>query len=219
LATRDLALVRVEPDWRARILATITDPNIAYLLLLAGIYGIMIEFFTPGTFFPGVLGGISLLVALYALNLLPISYAGIGLLLLGVAMMAGEAFAPSGALAVGGIAAFILGSLFLYRGPAPGFELSWSAVAIAVAMSVGFLLVALGAVVRSHRRKTTTGDAALAGRAGQVLNWADTEGFVQVAGERWRATSAAPLQPGQPVRVVGRRDLTLVIEPDPALPP
>ena len=219
LATRDLALVPIEPDWRARILATITDPNIAYLLLLAGIYGIMIEFFTPGTFFPGVLGGISLLVALYALNLLPVSYAGIGLLLLGVAMMAGEAFAPSGALAIGGIAGFVLGSLFLYRGPAPGFELSWAAVAIAVAMSAGFLLIALGAIVRSHRRQTTTGDAALAGRAGQVLNWADTEGFVQVGGERWRATSAAPLEPGQPVRVVERRDLTLVIEPDPALPP
>ena len=135
LATRGLKTETVARDWRSKLLATITNPNIAYLLLLAGIYGILFEFFSPGAVLPGVIGGISLLIAAYALNLLPINYAGVGLLLLGVAMMVGEAFAPSGALAVGGVVAFAVGSLFLFSGDAPGFELSWAVVASATAVS------------------------------------------------------------------------------------
>jgi membrane-bound serine protease (ClpP class) len=219
LHTRGLTPVTVAPDWRNQILATITDPNIAYLLLLAGIYGILFEFFSPGMVLPGVIGGISILIAAYALNLLPINYAGVGLLLLGVAMMVGEAFAPSGALAVGGIVAFAFGSLFLFSGEAPGFQLSWPVVAATTIASAGLLVIAFAAVWRSHRRVVTTGDPALVGSAGQVLRWADTEGEVQVRGERWRATSAAPLAPGQRVRILGRRDLTLLIEPDPGMPP
>jgi len=219
LHTRGLNLVTIAPDWRNQILATITDPNIAYLLLLAGIYGILFEFFSPGMVLPGVIGGISILIAAYALNLLPINYAGVGLLLLGVAMMVGEAFAPSGALAVGGIVAFAFGSLFLFSGEVPGFQLSWSVVAAATLASAGLLIVIFAAVWRSHRRVVTTGDPALVGSAGQVLRWADHEGEVQVRGERWHATSAAPLSAGQRVRVLGRRDLTLLIEPEPGASP
>jgi membrane-bound serine protease (ClpP class) len=219
LHTRGLMPVTVVPDWRNRILATITDPNIAYLLLLAGIYGILFEFFSPGMVLPGVIGGISILIAAYALNLLPINYAGAGLLLLGVAMMVGEAFAPSGALAVGGIVAFAFGSLFLFSGDVPGFQLSWSVVASATVVSAGLLVVIFAAVWRSHRRVVVIGDPALLGSAGQVVRWADSEGEVQVRGERWHATSTTPLAPGQRVRILGRRDLTLVIEPDPGMPP
>ena len=215
LATRGLKTETVAPDWRSKLLATITNPNIAYLLLLAGIYGILFEFFSPGAVLPGVIGGISLLIAAYALNLLPINYAGVGLLLLGVAMMVGEAFAPSGALAVGGVVAFAVGSLFLFSGDAPGFELSWAVVASATAVSLALFAIALAAVWRSHRRTVATGDAALVGSAGEVVRWGEQGGEIQVKGERWRATSAAPLAPGQRVRILARHDLTLVIAPEP----
>lgn len=215
LSTRGLKTETVAPDWRSKLLATITNPNIAYLLLLAGIYGILFEFFSPGAVLPGVIGGISLLIAAYALNLLPINYAGVGLLLLGVAMMVGEAFAPSGALAVGGVVAFAVGSLFLFSGDVPGFELSWTVVASATAVSLALFAIALAAVWRSHRRTVVIGDAALVGSAGEVVRWGDNGGEVQVRGERWRATSATPLAPGQRVRILSRRDLTLVIAPEP----
>lgn len=215
LATRGLKTETVAPDWRSKLLGTITNPNIAYLLLLAGIYGILFEFFSPGAVLPGVIGGISLLIAAYALNLLPINYAGVGLLLLGVAMMVGEAFAPSGALAVGGVVAFAVGSLFLFSGDAPGFELSWTVVASATAVSLALFAIALAAVWRSHRRRVATGDAALVGSAGEVVRWDDQGGEIQVKGERWRATSATPLAPGQRVRILARHDLTLVIAPEP----
>jgi membrane-bound serine protease (ClpP class) len=216
LKTAGLKTVTIEPNWRSKFLNIITNPNIAYLLLLAGIYGIMFEFFSPGAYFPGVLGGIALLIGLYALNLLPINYAGIGLILLGVAMMAGEAFVPSGVLAVGGVAAFVIGSLFLFRADVPGFALSWEVVATATLVSIGFLAIALAAVMRAHRRAVVIGDAALVGREAQVLSWEGEEGNVQVLGERWRARSSAAITPGQRVRVVARRDLTLFIEPEPA---
>jgi membrane-bound serine protease (ClpP class) len=208
-------VVSIEPDWRARLLAIITNPNIAYLLLLAGIYGIMFEFFSPGAYFPGVLGSIALLVGLYALNLLPISYAGAGLVLLGMAMMLAEAFLPSfGVIGIGGIAAFVIGSLLLFPGQAPGYELSWSAIIAATAVSAGFLMLVITLVWRAHRRTVVTGDTLLIGRPAQVLHWDNNEGEVQVSGERWRATSAAPLSPGQRVRVVDRHNLILSVEPE-----
>jgi membrane-bound serine protease (ClpP class) len=220
LKTAGLAVVAFAPDWRTRLLAIITNPNIAYLLLLAGIYGIMFEFFSPGAYFPGVLGSISLLVGLYALNLLPINYAGAGLLLLGMAMMLAEAFLPTfGVIGIGGIAAFVIGSLLLFHGDTPGFELSWSVIGTAAATSGAFFIIAIAAIWRSHRRLTVTGDMALIGTAGQVLSWGDAEGEVQVLGERWRATSATPLKPGERVRILERRNLTLVIGPEPGTSP
>jgi membrane-bound serine protease (ClpP class) len=220
LKTSGLTVVPYEPDWRTRLLAIITNPNIAYLLLLAGIYGIMFEFFSPGAYFPGVLGSISLLVGLYALNLLPINYAGVGLLLLGMAMMLAEAFLPTfGVIGIGGIAAFVIGSLFLFHGETPGFELSWSVIGTAAATSGAFLIIAIAAIWRSHSRHAVTGDNALIGRDGEVLSWAEAEGVVQVLGERWRATSASPLRPGERVRILERRNLTLVIGPQPGTSP
>ena len=217
LKTAGLKTEAIEPNWRSKFLSIITNPNIAYLLLLAGIYGIMFEFFSPGAYFPGVLGGIALLIGLYALNLLPVNYAGAGLLLLGMAMMTAEAFVPSfGALGLGGIAAFVIGSLFLFDTEVPGFQLSWEVIATAAAVSAAFLAIALAAVMRAHRRTVVIGDAALVGREAQVLSWDGEEGDVQVLGERWRARSNVGFTPGQRVRVVARRDLTLFIEPEPA---
>lgn len=215
LKTSGLTAVPIAPNWRARILAIITNPTIAYLLLLAGLYGIMFEFISPGTYFPGVLGSIALLVGLYALNLLPVNYAGAGLLLLGIAMLVAEAFLPTfGVVGIGGIAAFILGSLFLFRGDAPGFQLAWQAVAAAAAASAALLVIALGAVWRAHKRQVVIGDGALLADVGQVMYWSDGQGEVQVRGERWRAISTAELHAGQRVRIVERRNLTLAVEPE-----
>jgi membrane-bound serine protease (ClpP class) len=215
LKTAGIAATPIAPDWRARILAIVTNPTIAYLLLLAGIYGLMFEFISPGAYFPGVLGSIALLVALYALNLLPVSYAGAGLLLLGIAMLAAEAFLPTfGVVGIGGIVAFVLGSLFLYRGEAPGFVLAWQAVAAAALCSVAFLVLALGAAWRAHKRQVVIGGDALLTYAGEVTRWEGNKGEVQVRGERWRAVSQSELTPGQRVRILERRDLTLAVEPD-----
>lgn len=215
LKTAGLKTVTIEPNWRSNFLNIITNPNIAYLLLLAGIYGIMFEFFSPGAYFPGVLGGIALLIGLYALNLLPVNYAGAGLLLLGMVMMTAEAFVPSfGALGLGGIVAFVIGSLFLFDTEVPGFQLSWGVIATAALVSIAFLAIAIAAVVRGHRRTVVIGDSALVGHEAQVLNWDGEEGDVQVLGERWHARSNAKLTAGQRVRVVARRDLLLFIEPE-----
>ncbi len=219
LQTRDLTIETFEPDWRTKLLATITNPNIAYILLLAGIYGLLFEFWSPGAVVPGVIGGISLLVALYALNLLPINYAGVGLLLLGVALMTAEAFMPSfGIVGLGGIVAFIIGSLFLFDGSVPGFQLSWKVIASTSALTVGLFVIAIILIWRSHRRSVAVGDPALIGSTGKVVSWDGGEGDIQVHGERWHARSSAALTPGQFVRVIERRELTLFIEPAPAGP-
>lgn len=213
IETDGLTITPLEANWRARVLAVITDPNVAYLLMLMGFYGLLLEFIAPGGAVPGVVGGIAILVALYALNLLPINYAGVALILLGIALMIAEAFLPSfGVVGLGGIVSFAAGSLFLFRA-APGFQISWPVVVTATAASLGFFAFALGAVWRAHRRKVVTGESALVGSTGQVLTWSAGKGEIQVLGERWRAISAAELGPGQLVRVLGRRDLTLDVGP------
>jgi membrane-bound serine protease (ClpP class) len=215
LKTSGLKVVPVAPDWRARILAIITDPTIAYLLFLGGLYGLLFEFLSPGAYFPGVLGSISLLIGLYALNLLPVNYAGAGLLLLGIGMLIAEGFLPTfGVVGIGGIAAFVLGSLLLFRGDAPGFQLAWQAVAAAAAASVAILMLALAAVWRAHKRDVVIGDGAMLADAGEVMNWNGGQGIVQVRGERWHAVSGTELHPGQRVRIVERRNLTLAVEPE-----
>ncbi|MEH2628328.1 membrane-bound serine protease (ClpP class) [Bradyrhizobium sp. AZCC 1719] len=220
LHTGSLSTTAIEANWRNRILATITNPNIAYILMLIGLYGLLFEFISPGAVFPGVIGGIALLVGLYALNLLPISYAGAGLLLLGIALMIAEAFLPSfGVLGIGGVISFAVGSLFLFRGDVPGFHLSWAVVATATIASAGFLVIALAAVWRAHRRDVVTGEAALLRSAGQVLWWADGKGEVLVGGERWAAKSESEFTRGDRVRVLERQNLKLLVEPDPDAPP
>ena len=194
------------------------NPNIAYILMLIGIYGIIFELVSPGVVLPGVIGAIALIVGLYALNLLPLNAAGVGLVLLGVALMVGEAFAPSfGVLGIGGAVAFGLGSLFMFD-EAPGFTLSPGVAIAATAASAALLAVALAAAVRAHRRRPASGDAGLVGERGRVLAWSGGSGEVQVHGERWAAHADAPLVPGTAVRVRARDGLKLLVEPDPSEP-
>lgn len=216
LATRNLTPVDILPDWRIRFLAAITNPNIAYLLLMVGLYGLIFEFLSPGTLAPGVIGGLCLLVGLFALNLLPLNTAGILLVVAGVALLVAEAFAASfGVLGVGGIAAIAIGSLLLFRGEAPGFTLSPGVVLAVTGLSAAFLLLIIKVGWQAHRRRTPTGDFALRSTAGKVLWWDGAQGAVHVHGENWQARAAVslPMLPGQAVRVVGREGLVLLVEP------
>lgn len=211
LATADATIVRLEPNWRTRLLAAISNPNIAYILLLIGIYGLIFEFASPGIVFSGVIGAIALLLGLFSLNLIGVDYAGAGLVLLGIALMVAEAFAPSfGILGIGGAAAFALGSVFMFE-DVPGFELSLSVVLVATAFTLLLLVIALAAVVRSRRARTVSGDQALVGATGRVVSWSGNEGDVQVHGERWRARGAATFSPGDRVEVTGRDELVLIV--------
>lgn len=217
LATDQLRLVDVEPNWRTRLLATITDPNIALILMMIGIYGLMFEFMSPGALYPGVIGAICLLTGLYALAALPVNFAGVALILLGIALMAAEAFAPSfGILGIGGIVAFALGATILVDTDLPAFRIRWPLLGTVAVVA----LVAMTAIARlgltSHRRKVVSGREELIGATGTVLDWTHDHGHLFVHGERWRAVGALPLAPGETAEVVGIDGLTLSVEPRPS---
>ena len=213
LKTTGADVLAIEPDWRTRLLAIITNPNVAYILMLIGIYGIIFEFYSPGLFVPGVTGAISLLLALYAFHILPINYAGLALLLLGLALMIGEAFAPSfGALGLGGATAFVIGSVMLLDTDVPGFGISWMLIGSIAVVSAGFFLLVIFLLVRARRRAVVSGPEEMIGSKGQVVEWSGHDGRVRVHGEIWRARSARPLKPGRTVRVAKIENLTLVVE-------
>jgi len=213
LATADLEIVAAVPDWRTELLAVITDPNVAFILLLIGTYGLIFEFLNPGAVAPGLIGAISLLVALYALNLLPINYAGAALVLLGIGLMVAEAHIGSfGVIGVGGIAAFVIGAIMMFPPGAPGFALSLSVVAGATAVTAALFLLVLTMLLRSRRRPVVTGKEGLLGAEGEAVAWDGDEGRVRVHGEIWRARAQRPLQPGARVKVVNREGLVLVVE-------
>lgn len=214
LSTRDLTLEHIEQDWRTRLLAVITDPNIAYILMLIGIYGLILEFTNPGTIIAGVIGAISLLLALFAFQVLPVNYAGLALVLLGIAFMLAEALMPSfGALGIGGIVAFVIGSIMLIDTEIPGYGISIPLIATFTVMSAGFCIVVLGMVLRSRKRPVVTGSEELVRSTGEAIEGFDQEGWVRVRGERWRARTRVPLVPGQRIRVTAMHGLLLEVEP------
>jgi len=214
LTTAGLEVVTVAPDWRTELLAVITNPNVAFILMLVGIYGLLFEFLNPGAVAPGLVGALSLLVALYALNLLPINYAGAALVLLGIGLMVAEAHIGSfGAIGVAGIVAFVIGAILMFPSGAPGLTLSRPLLAGIAAASAVFFLLILGMLLRSRRRAVVTGGEALLGAGGEVLFWQGAEGRVRVHSEVWRARGASPLQPGTQIKVTAREGLVLVVEP------
>ncbi len=213
LATAGLEVRVVEPDWRTKLLAIITNPNVAYILMLIGIYGIVLEFYSPGMLLPGVTGVICLLLALYAFQVLPINYAGLALLLVGVALMVSEAFVPSfGVLGLGGAAAFVIGSVMLLDTDVPGYGISWKLIGSIAAVSAGVFLTVILLLMRARRRAVVSGPEEMVGSRGRVVEWSGHEGRVRVHGEIWRARAARPLKAGKKVRVAGIDDLTLVVE-------
>ena len=213
LDTRGLAVEFVEQDWRTQLLAIITNPNVALIFMIVGVYGLIFEFMNPGTMVPGTVGGISLILGLYALAVLPVSYAGIGLILLGLALMVAEAFAPSfGILGIGGAIAFVIGAAILFDTDVPGIEISWAVIGGIAAASVLLALIIARLAFRSTRSKIVSGREGLIGATGEVIDWKGGKGHVFVHGERWNAVADAHLAPGQTVRIVGLNGLTLHID-------
>ncbi len=214
LETAGLQVVTVKPDWRTELMAIITNPNVAFLLMLAGIYGLIFEFMSPGSMLPGTVGGICLLLALYALNLLPINYAGAALVLLGIGLLVAEVHIGTfGVIGVGGVIAFAIGAFMMFHTGVPGFEVSLTVVVGAtVATAVLFFLV-IGMLLRSRKRPVVTGKEALLGAEGETVSWRQEEGSVRVLGEIWRARAAQPLAPGSRIKVVNRDGLVLIVEP------
>ena len=215
LKTKDLDTVTVEPDWRSQLLSVITDPNVAYILMIVGIYGIIFEFWHPGLVVPGTVGAVSLLLALYAFNVLPINYVGLALILLGTALMVTEAFVPSfGALGIGGIAAFVVGSIMLMDADVPGFHVYMPLIgAIATVSAALFLFVGM-MVMRARRRAVVSGPEELIGLGGEVVSWSGLTGRVHAHGEIWQARAQSELTPGNKIRIRQREGLVLLVEPE-----
>jgi membrane-bound serine protease (ClpP class) len=215
LDTTVLELEHIDPDWRNDFLAAITNPNVALILMMIGIYGLIFEFMNPGALYPGIIGTICLLVGLYALAALPVNYAGLALIVLGIALMVAEAFTPSlGALGIGGAIAFVLGATILIETDVPAFEIAWPVILGTAAVSLALTLVVVRLAISSHRRKVVSGREEMIGARGEVMDWsARGSGHIFVHSERWKAVSKAPLAPGQDVRVVSVEDLTLTVEP------
>jgi len=216
LETRGRPIVEIRPDWKAQLMTVIADPNIALILMMIGIYGILFEFWNPGVFAPGVIGAISLIVGLTALSVLPVNYAGLALILLGIILMVAEAFLPTfGIVGIGGIVAFVLGALFLFdpeQSDIP-IQVSWQVIAGLAASSAAFFLGILGFAMRARARPVLTGAEEMIGNTGVVVHWDGGEGRIHVRGEIWGARSDASLAKGQKVRVLGRTGMTLAVEP------
>ncbi|MER9894807.1 nodulation protein NfeD [Mesorhizobium sp. M0119] len=211
LATKGLPVETLEPGWLIRLLAVITDPNIAVILMLVGVYGLVFEFTSPGAVAPGVIGTICLLLGLYALNLLPISYAGLALMLLGIIFLVVEALNPTVVLGLGGVAAFLLGAAMLLKIEGPGFEMSWAVIGTAAVLTLGLALLTGSYLWAARKNVPRVGARAMQGLPAEVLDWQGSEGHVLARGERWRAKADEPLAVGDSVEVADVRGLVLTI--------
>ena len=220
LNTGGLIVEAVEPDWRNELLAIITNPNIAYILMLLGIYGLFFELANPGYVLPGVIGGISILLALYALQVLPVNYAGLGLMFLGVALIVGELFMPSfGILGIGGVISFVLGSILLFDRESGNLAVSMPLISAVSLLSAGFFLIVIRSLYASRQRPVVTGSEELIGATGTVAADFSGAGIIHIHGEQWNARSETPMRGGDSARVIGRDGLTLLIEAVPSQVP
>ena len=214
LHTSGLTVEWLEPDWRSQFLAVITNPTIAYVLLLIGIYGLILEGYSPGAVLPGVVGGICLLMALYAFQMLPVNYAGLALIVLGIILMIAEVIAPSfGALGFGGVIAMVIGSIILIDTDVPGFTVSRALIGGIAAVSSLGLMAIIWLAVRARQRPVVSGREHLIGACGEALESFEHHGSVFVHSERWTARSEAPVHRGQVVKVTGLDGLTLMVRP------
>ena len=215
LRTQGAQTTTIEPDWRSRFLSLITDPSIAYILLLLGIYGLLFEFYNPGFLLPGVVGAICLLIALYALQLLPVNFAGVALLVLGIAFMIAEVFVPAyGSLGIGGIIAFVIGSVMMIDTDIPGFILPWPLIAAIAFLSALFIVAVVGMAMQARKRPVVSGSEEMMGAAGEVIEDFAQEGWARIHSENWKVRSTVPLKRGQKVRVTAINGLVLDVAPD-----
>jgi len=213
LQTANAPLVHHEPDWRGRLLAVITNPSVALILMMIGIYGLIFEFANPGTGAGGVIGGICLLLALYALQLLPVSYAGVALIMLGIAFMVAEAFMPSfGVFGLGGVVAFVTGAVILFDTEVPGYGIPLALIVTLALVSALLLFAIVAMALKARRQRLVSGDSQLVGCLTPIIALQQDDagsGWVQLQGERWQVRSSTPLHEGQQVRVIARRGLQL----------
>ncbi|ANC79530.1 NfeD family protein [Pseudomonas putida] len=219
LQTAGASVVEHLPDWRTRVLAVITNPSVALILIMIGVYGLLFEFMNPGSAVGGVVGGICLLLALYALQLLPVSFAGVALILLGITFMIAEAFLPSfGVVGFGGIVAFVVGALILIDTDAPGFGIPLALIGTLALLSALLIGGVLGMALKARRRALVSGDAGLVGSLVTVTQVMASDpfcGVVLAQGEQWQVQCATPLQTGQNVRVTARHGVMLEVSAAP----
>ncbi|MBT4520086.1 MAG: nodulation protein NfeD [Halieaceae bacterium] len=212
LVLGDPVYTHYQPDWRSEFLAVITDPNIAYILMMIGIYGLILEAYNPGTLVPGVVGAVCLLLALYAFQVLPISYAGLALIALGIMLMVAEAFAPSfGVMGLGGICAFILGSIILMDTELPAYQIALPLIMGIAVTSAALLALMLGMVVRARRQQVVSGVSMLEGQLAEVEALHDDRPMVRLQGELWEVDCRSSLSPGDVVRVITAEGVRLVV--------
>ncbi|NOQ46901.1 MAG: nodulation protein NfeD [Desulfobulbaceae bacterium] len=211
LATKDLTIVPLEPDWRNKLLSVITDPNIAYILLLVGIYGLIFELANPGAILPGVAGAVCLLLALYTFQILPINYAGLALIILGIIFMTAEAFVPSfGALGIGGVISFVVGSVILMD--EESLSISLPLIGGTALVSAGFFIGMLGRLYTVSRKKVVTGAEDMVGGIGEAMEDFTGTGRVWIHGESWQAQCPSAVKKGRKVRVISKEGLQLKVE-------
>ena len=215
LATAGAAVERIEADWRTRLLAVLTNPNVAYLLMLAGVYGLLLEGYNPGALLPGVVGAICLVLALYAFQVLSVNYAGLGLILLGLALIVAEAFSPSfGVLGIGGVAAFVIGSVILFDTDVPGFGIAQPLIAGVGLSAAVLMLITVSYFTRSRRKPVVTGVEQMLQEPAVALADFSATGLVRIRGETWQARTRLPVRQGQRLRVLRVDGLTLEVTPE-----
>ncbi len=214
LATAGASLTTEEIDWRTRFLAVITDPSVALILLMIGVYGLFFEFWSPGLALPGVIGAVCLLIGLFALQMLPVNYAGLALILLGLTFMVAEVFLPAfGSLGAGGIVAFVIGAVMLIDTDVQGFGIPRTLIAVVAAVGGSFVFFVAALAVRARRRPVVTGQEALIGSIGVALDDIEGEGWARINGEQWRVRTRVAVKRGQSVRVASQGNLLLTVIP------
>ncbi|HEY0940055.1 MAG TPA: nodulation protein NfeD [Steroidobacter sp.] len=214
LKTEGLVIEDFEADWRVKLLSVLTNPNVAYLLMLAGIYGLLLEGYNPGAVLPGVVGAVSLLLALYAFQILDVNYAGLALIALGIALIVGEAFSPSvGVLGIGGIVSFVIGSILLFDTGVPGFQIARGLIGGAAFGAAIIMLLTVTLFMRARKAPVTSGVEQMLHETAVAMEDFDTTGHVTIRGEIWQAVARAPVKKGQRLQVVRVDGLTLEVVP------
>ncbi|MEX0619047.1 MAG: nodulation protein NfeD [Pseudohongiellaceae bacterium] len=212
LALDNAEVELIEPDWRHEFLAIITNPNVAYILLMIGVYGILFEFYNPGLGLPGVTGVVCLIVGAFALQMLPINYAGLALIAVGIGLMVTEAVSPSfGVLGIGGVVAFVLGSVMLMDTELEAYQISMPIIAAFAVATAAIFFLTLGALINARKQRVVSGGEAMIGETAEALEDFDGQGAVRIFGEAWTAVSDTPVKKGSKLKVVSRDGLILKV--------
>jgi len=216
LETGDWTIETVEPDWRSKLLAVLTNPNVAYILMLLGFYGLIFELYNPGAVIPGIVGAISLVLALYAFHVLPVNFAGVALILIGVALIVTELFLPSfGAIGIGGVAAFIIGSIILMDTDVEGYMVSMPLVVTVGGAAAALFAATVLLAVRQRKRPVVSGREEMIGAMAEALESFSETGQVRAHGEIWSARARQPVTLGQTLCIRNIDGLILEVEPVP----